>query len=147
MDVPGVPAMPDPIRVLVVDDSADIVTLCRRLIDKEPGMRCVGTLCSAEGLEQAVGRECPHVLVLDLSMPGPDPLAAARTVARVHPKCRILAFSGHEGPEVEDEVFRAGAWGLVPKSGTHGDLIAAIRRVARGEPAFGPPPNGPQPRG
>jgi len=122
-----------PIRVLCVDDSRDIGALCRRLVDAEPDMECVGVLESADALVETVLANGPSVVLLDLTMPGKDPLMAIREVAAAAPACRVLAFSGYDGPARIDNIIDLGAWGLVSKDSEPATIVEAIRRVARGE--------------
>jgi len=73
-------------------------------------------------------------VVLDLTMPGPDPVEAIRVLAERAPSCRVIAFSGYDDPETKDEVCRAGAWGLVSKHGEPRDLLRAIRLAREASP-------------
>jgi len=114
-------------RILCVDDSADVADMLARLVRSEPDLESVGTLGSAEGLVDEVIRLRAEVVVLDLTMPGPSPLAAIHDLAVRAPSCRVIAFSGYDDPGTKDEVRRAGAWGLVSKHGKPADIIRGIR--------------------
>jgi DNA-binding NarL/FixJ family response regulator len=120
-------------KVLCVDDSPDIGGLCRRLIDSEADMQCVGVLHTADGLVDHVEQVRPDVVLLDLTMPGKDPVDAIRELAISAPWCRVLAFSGHDDDERLLSITEAGAWGLVSKGADPTQLTAAIRRVATGD--------------
>ncbi|HYE03070.1 MAG TPA: response regulator transcription factor [Phycisphaerales bacterium] len=126
-----------PIRVILVDDSPDITGLYRRLVDSEPDMCCVGTLGSATGLEQLARGSGADVVVVDLSMPGPEPLEAIRALVEQSPGCRVVAFSGYDDEQTASAAYSAGAWGLVSKHDSPEALLVAIRRVAAGGVAFG----------
>ena len=120
-------------RVLCVDDSPDIAALCQRLVEVEADMECAGVLESADALVETVLAQRVDVVLLDLTMPGKDPLMAVREVAVAAPKCRVLAFSGYDDAVRVDAFVEAGGWGLVSKDSDPGAIIEAIRRVARGE--------------
>lgn len=124
------------VRVLVVDDSAMLAETYCALLEREPGMACVGVLTSAAGLEEAVTRERPDVVVLDLTMPGPNPLDAVRALGERHPDVRVLAFSGHDDAQTEARAFDAGAWGLVSKHGDPRDVVRGVREVMEGRTVF-----------
>ncbi len=96
-------------------------------------MECVGVLESADALVETVLANGPSVVLLDLTMPGKDPLMAIREVAAAAPACRVLAFSGYDGPARIDNIIDLGAWGLVSKDSEPATIVEAIRRVARGE--------------
>jgi CheY-like chemotaxis protein len=123
-------------RVIVVDDSGDIAKLLCEAVDLQPDLECVETLSSAEDLEQAVQRHSPDVVLLDLYMPGRDPLDAVRAVAACASSCRILVFTGYGDAEAAKAVLDAGAWGLVSKLAPREELFEALRRVAAGEMVF-----------
>jgi len=109
-----------------------------RLIRDQPDLEDAGVLDRAEGLVDEVLGQRADVVVLDLTMPGPDPMGAIRALALRVPSCRVIAFSGYDDPEMKDEVRCAGAWGLVSKNGQPADIIRAIRSAGGEAPPPGP---------
>src|SRR5688572_8706926 len=90
-------------RVLLVDDSRDMVDMMSRLIGSQPDMESVGALGSAEGIVDEVIRRGAEIVVLDLTMPGPPALGAIGALAASAPSCRVIAFSGYDDPETRGE--------------------------------------------
>jgi DNA-binding NarL/FixJ family response regulator len=141
---PNEPALaaPDPppvsrTRVLCVDDSPDVARMLERLLRDERDLESVGVLHSAEGIvDEVLGRRA-DVVVLDLTIPGCDTLAAICALAGRAPACRVIAFSGYDDPETRADVARAGGWGLVSKHGEPRDILAAIRRAGGSGPVQG----------
>jgi DNA-binding NarL/FixJ family response regulator len=128
------PPMPtDTVKVLCVDDNPDLGRLYRVVIDAQPGMQCVGCLDAADDLAVEVERSRPDVLLIDLTMPGKDPLLAIRELSKSHPETRAIVFSGLDDPATIDRAIEAGAWGYVSKSSEIQDVLAAIRRVSNGD--------------
>jgi DNA-binding NarL/FixJ family response regulator len=121
------------IKVLVVDDSAAISELYALVIDRTDGLECVGTLASADDLVAEVARLRPDVVLLDLTMPGKDPLAALAELEAAPHQARVIAFSGYDDDATVESVISAGAWGLVSKQEPPTSVIEAVRRVMRGE--------------
>jgi two-component system response regulator DesR len=121
---------------MIVDDTTELTRLYCKAVNQEPDMECVGTLPCADHLEEAVGKSRPDVVVLDLTMPGIDPLEVVRGMAAAHPYCRVLVFSGHNDPEVVQAAIDAGAWGLVSKVAPPRMVLEAVRRIAAGEMFF-----------
>ena len=119
-------------RVLCVDDSPDMADMLERLIGSAADMVSVGTLGNAVRICEEVISRRADVVVLDLTMPGPDPLAAIALLAERAPLCRVIAFSGYDDRATREAARRAGAWELVSKSGEPTDIVCAIRRVASG---------------
>jgi DNA-binding NarL/FixJ family response regulator len=118
------------IRVLCVHDSPDSARMLAGLLWYEEDLKSVGVLLSAAGLVKEVQSRRADVVVLDLTIPGCDTLAAIRDVAERVPRCRVIAYSGHDDPDTCDEVRRAGGWGLVSKGREMSAILAAIRRAA-----------------
>ena len=123
------------IKVLSVDDSADIVAVLELAIDAEADMSSVGCLTDLGSIEAAITQHLPDVVLLDLSMPGYDSIQVIRSCARKHPQVRFIVFSGDNDPRVIDSAMEAGAWGFVAKDREVPQLLAAIRTVAGGQVA------------
>ncbi len=129
MDETGV----KPIRVLIADDHTIVRQGIRVLLQAEPDLLVVG---EAEDGRQAVqlARDLqPDVVVMDLTMPGMDGMEATRVIKQTIPQVQILALTMHESDEYFFRVLQAGALGYVLKRAAAGDLIHAVRAVARGE--------------
>jgi DNA-binding NarL/FixJ family response regulator len=74
----------------------------------------------------------PDVLLVDMTLPGPDGIAATRAVLERCPQTRVLMLSMHAKPEIAVDAFVAGVSGYAVKSQRIAELIDAIRQVARG---------------
>lgn len=122
------------IRVLCVDDSRDIATVLRQCIDREPDMECVGTPNSADDLVNQVNERRPDVMLLDVTMPGKNPLAVLRQLgaAEAHGRrgVRVIVFSGHNDQEIMDRAAQAGACGFLSKDAEVPLILRAIRETA-----------------
>jgi two-component system, NarL family, invasion response regulator UvrY len=121
------------IRLLCVDDHPELRKLFELLTRDQPDFDLVGSLDSAEGLEDHIASLRPDVVVLDLSMPGRSPLDALQNIRNGSAEVRFLVSSAYDSPEIVDEAMRAGAHGFIVKGGEFDILANAIRRVARNE--------------
>ncbi len=124
------------IKVLFVDDSWDFAQLYKHFIDGEEDMVFVGALASADRLVDTVQNVSPDVVVLDLRMPGRDPLEVLRDLSSKGCDTKVLLFSGLISEELRLEGAEAGAWGLIAKDEEPEAVLKAIRRVAAGEMVF-----------
>jgi two-component system, NarL family, response regulator DesR len=79
------------------------------------------TLVALLGLEPGIG------------LPGVDGLTAAAELAGRLPSCRVLILTGLDGPASLAAALRAGVRGFLIKDEPAGELIGAVRAVARGE--------------
>jgi DNA-binding NarL/FixJ family response regulator len=130
--------MKRPIRILCVDDHAFLVEGLRARFDLESDLECLGRLGSAETLLSEARQLEPDVVLLDIEMPGPDPFEAADDVRRHFPRTRVIFLSAYVRDHYISAAINAGAWGYFAKGDEPEALIDGIRRVARGEFAFGP---------
>lgn len=120
-------------RVLYVEDDARLLLAWRKLLEKQPDMHLTATLGRADELTRAVHEQKPDVVMMDLTMHGLEPLKMIRELSAAHPNARVLVYSGRGESELVDAVFEAGAWGFVYKDEETSAVLAAIRRVAKGE--------------
>ena len=127
-----------PVRLLLVDDNEEILWALGVHFARTEGFEVVGERSSAAGLAAAVKEITPDILVLDLDMPGKDPLRALRELNRSGGPTRTVVFSGHLRTELVDQAMNAGAWGYVSKCDGENSLGAAIRAVMAGEIAWSP---------
>jgi DNA-binding NarL/FixJ family response regulator/two-component sensor histidine kinase len=121
------------IRVLVVDDHAVVREGIRGVLASTPEIEVVGEASDgAEALELTEARR-PHVVVLDLTMPGMSGLEATAKLRADFDDVRVLILSMHDHPEYVLQAVRAGAHGYVLKDATPEELRTAVRAVYEGE--------------
>lgn len=122
------------IRVLCVDDNADMNAAYQLMIDSDPRMTCVGCCTSADRLLATIDGMSPrpHVILLDATMPGKDPLVAMSELGQKYPEVRTIICSGHDGAAFVQRVKDARAWGFVSKRGEPDVIMSAVREVAAG---------------
>ena len=109
--------MANPIKVVLVEDSAIALQILQRLIDSSPEVDVVGTAQDgAEGLK-VIARTMPDVICTDLQMPRMDGLECTEKVMSEFP-CPILVVSNTVHPADVDNIFnlmQAGALDFFPK--------------------------------
>jgi len=122
----------DQIRLLLVDDHEIVRTGLRSFLESQEGIQVVAEASSGvEAIEQAL-RECPDVVVMDITMPGMDGLEATRRLKQTCPQAHVLALTVHEDKQYLFEMMAAGATGYLTKQSAAEDLVAAIHAVAGG---------------
>jgi DNA-binding NarL/FixJ family response regulator len=124
------------IRVLCVDDHADIRNVLRMVIDAQDDMTCVGCLSSANTLVDEARRLHADIVLLDVSMPGKDPFEAILELTAGTPEIRTVVFSGWDDIDKIERATNAGASGWVSKDADPDTIIQATREVAAGETFF-----------
>lgn len=126
------------IQVLIVDDNGIVRNALQGLLEAYDGFTCVGSLPSADDLIETCCSLTPDVVVLDLDMPGADPIKIMRQMREERPDVRTIIYTGYLDNELIDVVFDAGAWGFVAKSEDTQTILNAIRRVKAGEVVIAP---------
>lgn len=83
----------DPIRVLVVDDSAVVRGLISRNLNAEPGIEVAGSAANGELALAELKRKAVDVVVLDIEMPVMDGLTALGHITANYPHIKVVMAS------------------------------------------------------
>jgi len=125
--------LPDPIRILIVDDHAVVRKGLAMVLRLEPDLEVIGEAENGRvGLEAAQSLN-PDIALIDLVMPEMDGQEMALALRKSNPKIKLVMLTG---TEVDDRVFdlvAAGIEGYVLKQIEPGELVRAIRAVVHGE--------------
>ncbi|PYN24884.1 MAG: hypothetical protein DMD76_13800 [Candidatus Rokuibacteriota bacterium] len=101
-------------RILVVDDEPAFAELMADFFSGLPGSPSVTVAGNGLAALDAVHREMPDVVLLDLKMPVMNGLDVMKRMHEVDPTLPILVISGTDS-RMANQAFRAGAFGYVPK--------------------------------
>jgi DNA-binding NarL/FixJ family response regulator len=112
------------IRVLVVDDVADLRRIFRIVLEADGRFEVVGEAGDGEEAVQLAEELRPDVIVLDLAMPRMDGISAIPFLHRASPGVRILVLSGFESRQLAERAVAACATAFLSK-GTLPDEIAS----------------------
>jgi DNA-binding NarL/FixJ family response regulator len=127
-----------PTRIVVADDHTVVLESLTALLETQPDFCVVGKATTGVEAVDAVNRERPDILLLDLCMPQGSGFEVLRTLDRAHNLVASLILTGSEDRHDFVQVVKLGARGLVLKGDGTDRLFAAIRTVASGELAFSP---------
>lgn len=128
----------DVIRVMLVDDHLLVRAAIRRLFVSQPDLVVVGEAADARQALSLVGRMRPHVVLMDLQLPGLDGVGATGALLAVMPLLRVLVLSATCTPDQVRDALAAGACGYLLKDGSVEQLYAGVRAAARGETPMAP---------
>lgn len=124
------------LRLVIVDDHALIRSGIRAGLPED-----IDVVGEAEDVSHAVAvvREmAPHVVLLDVHLPGGNAQQVLTECADLLDRVRFLALSVSDAAEDVISVVRLGARGYVTKTITADELADAVRRVAAGDAVFSP---------
>ena len=126
------------ISVLLVDDEALVRTGLRMILETADDVTVIGEAEDGRAAIDAVGRDRPDVVLMDIRMPKLDGLAATAAIrARPQPPAVVVLTTF----DSDDEVFRAleaGATGFLLKDTPPAELLRAVRLAAAGDSMLSP---------
>lgn len=121
-----------PLRVLLADDHVTVRHGLRLLIDSQADMTVVAEASDGSAAMQNALALKPDVIVMDISMPGMNGLAATRALKQQQPEAAIVTLTRHGDDAYVQELLRAGVSGYVLKQSAPSELLQAIRAAAAG---------------
>ena len=130
------------IRVLVADDHAVVRSGLAALLATAPDLELVGTASNGAEAVRLTVESRADVVVMDLSMPEVDGVAATRELASRLPSCRVLVLTSFSDQARVSDALRAGADGYLLKHAEPEDILDGIREVIRGGAPLDPAPLG-----
>jgi two-component system response regulator NreC len=123
--------------VLIADDHAVLRAGLKLLIDAQSDMDVVGEAANGPDAVHSAQATAPHVVLLDLSMPGGRFTQTIEQLARAAPSSRVLVLTMHDDPALMQAALRAGASGYIVKQAADIELLTAIRAVHQGRTVVG----------
>ncbi len=129
------------VKLLVVDDSAVVRRAARDLIARDPGIELIGAVSDPIFAMEAMNKQWPDVLLLDIEMPRMDGLTFLRKIMAEHPTPVVICSSLTEtGTQMAVEAMAAGAVSIMtkPRLGLNSfledesaNLVAAVKAAAQ----------------
>ncbi len=126
------------VRVLLADDHTLVRAGLRKLLESMPDVEVVGE--AGDGLEllALAARLQPHLVLMDIAMPGLNGLEATARVVKAMPDIRVLILSMHQDEEYVRQALRHGAVAYLLKDAAPMELELAVNAVLRGETYLSP---------
>jgi DNA-binding NarL/FixJ family response regulator len=123
------------IRVLIADDHGVVRAGLERLLENAPDMEPAGSAASGAEAVELARRERPDVVLMDLSMPDGDGIAATREIAG---ETHVVILTSFAERDRILEALDAGAIGYLLKDAEPDELYRGIRAAARGDSPLAP---------
>ena len=125
-------------EILLVDDHALVRQGIRRIIEEKPDLRVVGELRDGLELMDALNKQKPQMVILDVSMPHLGGIEATRLIKASHPDIKVLILTLHNRREYVDQARLAGAEGYLLKDEVDKELLSAIETLRQGSTYLSP---------
>ena len=120
-------------RVFLVDDHPIVRQGLTLLINQEPDLMVCGEAQEARGLRAALVAAQPDIVLLDISLTGPDGLDVLKMLREEGQQVPILVLSMHDEAVYAERVLRAGANGYIMKQEATERVLIAVRRILQGQ--------------
>lgn len=117
------------IRILIVDDITETRESLKKMLYFEPDMEVVGTAENGEQAIELAQRHQPHVVLMDINMPGVDGIAASELITREVPYAQVVMMSVQGEADYLRRSMLAGARDFLTKPFTMDEMISTVRRV------------------
>jgi pilus assembly protein CpaE len=117
------------IRILIVDDITETRESLKKMLYFEPDMEVVGTAESGERAIELARQHQPHVVLMDINMPGLDGISASEAITREVPYAQVVMMSVQGEADYLRRSMLAGARDFLTKPFTMDEMISTVRRV------------------
>jgi len=128
-----IPSNPKKYSVLLVDDHPIVRQGLALLIDREADLSVCGEAEGAHTAFHAIETLHPDIVVLDISLSGPDGLDVLKEIRMKSADLPVLILSMHDESIYAERAMRAGANGYIMKQEATEKVLIAIRRILQGD--------------
>ncbi|HEX6468103.1 MAG TPA: response regulator transcription factor [Streptosporangiaceae bacterium] len=137
-DTPSADVDGQAVGVLIVDDDPLLRAGLAMMLGGAPDIRVVAEAGDGTEVLPLVDRHEPDVVLMDIRMPAMDGLAATEALRARRRAPEVIVLTTFDADEHVLRALRAGAAGFVLKDTPPAEIVAAVRRVARGQPVLSP---------
>jgi DNA-binding NarL/FixJ family response regulator len=120
-------------KVLVVDDHPLLRQGLAMLINQQADMQVCGEAEEAHAAMQSIAEKHPDIIILDLSLKGPDGLELLKSIRAAYPDLPVLVLSMHDEAIYAERTLRARANGYIMKQEATDKVLVALRRIFSGD--------------
>ena len=125
-------------RVFLVDDHPVLRKGLVRLIDSKPGFMVCGEASTAVDAMTAIREVNPHLVVVDIGLPGTSGIELTKTIRSEFPGVPVLILSMHEEALYATRALRAGALGYIVKQDAIDNITTALQDTLNGKRYLSP---------
>jgi len=127
-----------PTRILIVEEQALFASMLAELLRAHSGFTVVASVGTFAAAENALENRKIDLVVVNLTLPDRSGLELIAALGERKHSARIVVCTAVEHPSAVVTAFGLGAHAFVERSSGLPELVATLRRVARGEHCLGP---------
>ena len=131
--------MNDVIRVIIADDHMLFLDGLKRVLEESTAFNfdIVGTATSGLEVIRLVKMNKPHIVFLDLNMPGKDGLAVLEEIKTWNKEIKVIVVTMYDKGKIVKSAIKTGCKGYVLKMYGKNELFTAVEAVLSGETYIG----------
>jgi DNA-binding NarL/FixJ family response regulator len=119
-------------RIVIVDDHKILRDGLKAILRTEADFEVVGECDNGSDATSLAKKLRPDVIIMDVAVPGLNGIEATGEVLRHVPEAKVLVLSMYDDEHTVVGAIRSGARAFVLKKASDGDLLDALRTVAKG---------------
>jgi DNA-binding NarL/FixJ family response regulator len=129
------PAVPESTKktVFIVDDHPLLRQGLALMINREQDLAVCGEAADAQTAMTEIAAQKPDILIVDISLSGPDGLDLLKNIRTVYPNLPVLILSMHDESIYAERALRARANGYIMKQEATEKVLVAVRRILKGD--------------
>jgi DNA-binding NarL/FixJ family response regulator len=124
-------APPPPIRVLLVDDAADLRVLLKLVLELDAEFVVVAEAANGEEAVRLSQEHQPDLIVLDVAMPVMDGLDALQQLRQVSPSTKVVMYSAYDSGWLAERARGFGAAAYIDKTAGIVDMVGQLRSICQ----------------
>ena len=113
-------------NIVIAEDNAVVREVVRGIIRQDKSLKIVGEASNGQTALDLVAMHEPHLICLDIMMPGMDGISVLKKIKAEHAKTRVILVTGQSTSDVVTEALKLGAQGFVVKPFNADKLLRAI---------------------
>lgn len=121
-----------PIKVAIVEDDEQVRENLATLIRETEGYECIGTFGSGEQALEEMPRRAPHVVLMDVNLPGMSGVECVRLLKSQTPELQVVMLTVYDDSDRIFQALQMGASGYLLKRSTSQEILRAVEDVHRG---------------
>jgi len=123
-------------KLILADDHQILIQGMKSVLHEMEHVEVVATVADGKELQGQVTLLQPHLVVLDLNMPGIDGFESLKAIKKVQPGVKVLILTNYNQPEIIEHVKKLGAQGFMTKNTTAIQMKEVISKILQGEEHF-----------
>lgn len=123
-------------KIILADDHQFLMDGLKTVLKEIPSIEVAATAQNGFELMDAVAKIHPHLVILDLNMPGYDGMQCLQKIKTNYRNIKVLIFTNYMQPELVEEVKKMNADGFLVKNSSAAELKEVIEIILAGNKHF-----------